>query len=39
MLDTNISQEFELLVNGGILSPEEAALANQCAHDASFLRD
>jgi len=39
MLETNISQEFELLVNGGILSPEEAALANQCAHEASFLHD
>ena len=37
MLQTNVSQEFELLVNGGILSAEEAAAANQCAHEASFL--
>ncbi len=37
MLQTNISQEFELLVSQGVLSPEDANAANQCAHDASFL--
>jgi len=39
MLQTNIAQEFELLVGSGILTPEEAAAANQCAHEASFVRD
>ena len=38
MLQTNVAKEFELLVNEGILSAEEAAAANQCAHEASFLR-
>jgi len=39
MLQTNIATEFELLVNSGLLSPDEAAAANQCAHEASFVRD
>jgi adenosine deaminase len=39
MLQTNIAQEFELLVNSGLLTAEEAAAANQCAHEASFIRD
>jgi adenosine deaminase len=39
MLRTNVSKEFELLVNGGILTGEEAAAANQCAYEASFVRD
>jgi adenosine deaminase len=37
MLQTNVAHEFELLVNGGILTADQAAAANQCAHDASFL--
>jgi len=37
MLQTNICEEFELLVSAGMLSPEEAAVANRCAHDASFV--
>jgi len=39
MLQTNIRREFELLVNSGLISAEEAAAANQCAHEASFVRD
>lgn len=39
MLQTNVANEFELLVNGGFLSPEEAAAANRCAHDATFVQD
>jgi adenosine deaminase len=39
MLQTHIAQEFELLVNAGLLTPEQAAAANRCAHDASFVRD
>jgi adenosine deaminase len=39
MLQTNVSQEFELLVNSGLLTADEAAAANQCAHEASFVRD
>jgi adenosine deaminase len=39
MLQTNIAQEFELLVGQGLLTPDEAAAANQCAHEASFVRD
>jgi len=39
MLQTDIAAEFEFLVNEGILSAEEAAAANQCAHEASFVAD
>jgi adenosine deaminase len=39
MLQTNIAQEFELLVSSGLLSEADAAAANQCAHEASFLRE
>ena len=39
MLRTNVAQEFELLVDNGLLTPEEAAGCNQCAHEASFPRD
>jgi len=38
MLQTNICEEFELLVNNGILTDKEAAAANRCAHEASFVR-
>jgi adenosine deaminase len=37
MLRTNIAEEFELLVNNGVLTDKEAAAANRCAHEASFL--
>ena len=37
MLQTNIAEEFELLVNNGVLTEKEAAAANRCAHEASFL--
>ena len=37
MLQTNIAQEFELLVRERILSEGQAAHANRCAHEASFL--
>ncbi len=38
MLQTHVAQEFEILVNEGLLSAEEAAACNKCAHDASFVR-
>ena len=37
MLQTTISDEFEMLVTQGLLTEKEADAANHCAHEASFV--
>ncbi len=38
-LRTTITQEFELVVNEGLLTEAEAAACNRAAHEASFLHN